>query len=191
MPFVSATVRDRLDRFYTPDREAQLHVDALAEIVTPRRVLEPSVGGGAYVRAARARWPGVHVVGVDIDPDAPGLKLCDERLAPYGTTDLHPDDMFGIDLALGNPPYALAYDHVSHLLRTVPAVSMLLRVGFLGTRRRRALMQRHPLHEMRVFPWRLSFVGPGGEQYGDGVDMHDHAVFTWVNGSSESRIAWF
>ena len=69
---------DPLDRFYTPPALAAVVCEWLLHHVrTPRRIVEPSVGAGAFVAAARRVWPTARIEGVDVDPDAAGLALCD------------------------------------------------------------------------------------------------------------------
>ena len=67
---------DEMERHYTPDRLAELCLDRLQDWSEPI-VLEPSVGDGAFVRAARRRWPGCSIIGIDIDSGARGLHLVD------------------------------------------------------------------------------------------------------------------
>ena len=51
--------RRALDAYYTPDDVALACVDALAPLVARgASICEPSVGGGAFVRALRARGVG-------------------------------------------------------------------------------------------------------------------------------------
>lgn len=69
---------DPLDRHYTPDALADAIVDWVAEFYAPEVAVEPCAGGGAFVRALRRRWPGVRLIGSDVDPDAEGLALCDD-----------------------------------------------------------------------------------------------------------------
>jgi len=67
--------RRELDAYYTPDALAAACV-ARCGIGMYAGVVEPSVGGGAWVRALRAGVLGVHVTGIDIDPEAAGLLAC-------------------------------------------------------------------------------------------------------------------
>ena len=74
-------VRDARDRHFTPDPLADVIIERLAKHIDPPAVVvEPSVGGGAFARAVRKRWPGAHIVGVDIDPDAEGFAFVDESV---------------------------------------------------------------------------------------------------------------
>jgi 16S rRNA C1402 N4-methylase RsmH len=63
-------VGDVLDRCYTPDVLAADVVDTL-DLHGDPTVVEPSAGGGAFVRALRARLAGRgSVIAVDVDPGA-------------------------------------------------------------------------------------------------------------------------
>ena len=117
-------VRDARDRHFTPDPLAALIVEraALFFETGPAVVIEPSVGGGAFARAARKQWPGnghqrapVYIIGVDIDPDAEGLEHCDEAIvgdwpevaAAVGKRASRlARKAVGQVLVLGNPPFS-------------------------------------------------------------------------------------
>ena len=136
-------MRDPLDRYYTPNGLART-LTGLLEIDPPRIVVEPSCGPGAFIRAARARWPGALVLGVDLDPDLQA-DAAPPILGDYLTADLgfRPDLVLGVDLdpdlqadaappilgdyltadlgfrpdlVLGNPPFALARQFVERSL---------------------------------------------------------------------------
>lgn len=95
---------DALDRFYTPDALADIIVAGVASRTPdPRVILEPSVGGGAFARACRRRWPGAHIIGVDIDPQAEGFAHVNE--AHVGDWPTLASDLRA-DLVIGNPPFS-------------------------------------------------------------------------------------
>jgi N-6 DNA Methylase len=100
-----------LGKFYTPDNLALAMVKAVACLINKpvKWVLEPSVGDGAFVRAARFVWPDCKVIGVDIDPDAPGLALCDERfVCDFLKYYQQPKVLqFQADVVIGNPPFSV------------------------------------------------------------------------------------
>jgi hypothetical protein len=96
---------DPLGRTYTPQHVADA-IMARLDPMLPRypSVLEPCVGGGAFVRAAQgigARY----VVGVDIDPLASGRHLCHEFV-------VHDFSRIrwarACDLSVTNPPFGRA-----------------------------------------------------------------------------------
>ncbi len=119
--------RDPLDRFYTDDRLARLIAEQAARMAPDARTfLEPSSGGGAFLRAMRLAWglsrdhwyvmaSGAHmptgnywgVHAIDLDPGARepaatanaefvNLPFLEWRGQPAG----------GYDVILANPPFA-------------------------------------------------------------------------------------
>ncbi len=74
-------VGDELGRVYTPEPLAAAIVDAIEHRgQRPGVIVEPSVGGGAFMRQAQRRWADAHRVGVDLDPEARGFAHCDDTL---------------------------------------------------------------------------------------------------------------
>jgi hypothetical protein len=104
-------VRDALDRYYTPPGLAWILTGQL-QIEAPRVVAEPSVGAGAFACAARLRWPGALILGVDLDPAAPARPEYDLERGDYLTW----APPAAPDLVLGNPPFALAREFVGRSL---------------------------------------------------------------------------
>jgi len=120
-------VGDELDRHYTPDRLALIICERLAEHITPpRTIIEPSVGGGAFARAARKVWPGVYIIGVDIDPQAEGAKYCDEFIVG-DFVELAATGKLSADMVLGNPPFSGKTD--AQLMRTIAHVRTACHIG--------------------------------------------------------------
>ena len=70
------TARDTHDRYYTPRYVAESFTRWL-RVPPAAAVLEPSVGGGAWVRALREGGHHGMITGVDIDDHAAGLNLVD------------------------------------------------------------------------------------------------------------------
>jgi hypothetical protein len=182
-------VRKTLDAYYTPDDVALRCVRSLGVNCvhgTPRTVVEPSVGGGAFVRAVRTVWPTSCVVGCDIDPNAPGLDACDLRHtgdwlqynATIGTS-------LGISLVIvGNPPYADAEAHIVHAHELGPvAIGFLLRLGFLESNARVPFWHAFPPTAVRVLSKRPSFTGGG-------TDSTAYAWFEWVKGHRGPATLW-
>ena len=175
--------RVALDAYYTPDDVAARCVAALpldAVDLCARWALEPSVGGGAFVRALRTRSPGAHIVGVDIDPAAAGLALC--RAGVVGDFATIAADYVEREpspwLVLGNPPYRDAEAHIRHALGLVlPGgyVAFLLRLAMLESAKRRPLWAEHPPISVHVLSARPSFTG------GD-TDSAPYGWFVWRRG---------
>lgn len=163
--------RAELDAYYTPDLHARALVRWLAANVyagqDPQRILEPSVGGGAWLRACRDEWPEAHLRALDIDPAAPGLKLADRpEVGDFLTADL-----ISADLIVGNPPYG--GDLVAWIDRSrelAPVVGYLLRSTFLGAMDRLEWWQRRPPTDVIVVLPRPAWEGPGKRATTDRVD---------------------
>lgn len=141
-------------------------------------VLEPTVGDGAIVRACQAwherhryprrwEWSGVELrrgavaEGTDLARLVEGVDF--RSWDPAGCT---------FDLAIGNPPFALAESIVRRALSLSSRVAMLLRVGFLGSEERIAFWREHGEVALRVLPNRPSFDG-------EGTDSSTYAWFVW------------
>jgi len=151
---------DELGRVYTPLPLAQAIVNRLD--IGPIRnpyILEPSVGGGAFVRAARHRWPTARILGVDIDPAAEGLALCDDRTVGDWLAVERLDDIpVPADLGIGNPPFGKAVGaevtaiHVELTLVRCTTVALVLPAGVLHQRAFRRCVARVERPEPEVWP---------------------------------------
>lgn len=163
-PPVVGETGDPLERFYTPDTLAAACLDRLPDLPdlpVGATVLEPSCGGGAFVRAARKRWPGVRVLGFDLDPEAPGLRMVDEHVVG----DFLERTPAGVDLVFGNPPFGPALRHVEHALQVAERVAFLLPLGRIeGGGDWGPWLDRHPpeaVHPIAGRPWPRSVRGCG------------------------------
>lgn len=100
---------------------------------TPSRIVEPTAGGGAFVRAARQVWPSTVIVAVDLVSDR-NEPACLAAGAKFVHSDAREINYFGADLVLGNPPFSLAAPILRRIRETAPTVpiAFLLPVGFVG-----------------------------------------------------------
>lgn len=184
-------MRDALDRYYTPDPVASRCVAAL-RIPTPARVLEPSIGAGAFARAVAAYWPGSPIDGIDADPLAAGLgalPVTRQRVGDF--LEMDPIDLRVRQYALivGNPPFRDAEEHVRRALSIVQrggTVAFILRLAFLASAGRRPLWRQHAPSEVWILPERPSFTDDGK------TDGADYAFYVWGPdaGRSPPRIEW-
>ena len=116
-------VGDELDRMLTQGPLAELCLDRVLQrcpVSAVKLVVEPSVGGGAFVRAARKRLPKATVWGVDLDPTARGLELVDRSFVGVDTLDWAREVDQRPQLIVGNPPFGPALEHVEALLALRP-----------------------------------------------------------------------
>lgn len=134
------------DAVYTPEHLARFLVDLLPWDGV-RRVLEPSVGGGAWVDALADRLelardlegipgrkglsPSLEVVGVDVDPHCRGASL-DLPGFEFRRGDVLTSDLEDFDRVIGNPPYSAIREHVERALELAPEVAFLLPLDLLA-----------------------------------------------------------
>lgn len=95
--------REARDAYFTPDETALRCVEALYEHepeLEGRPVVEPSAGGGAFLRALAAVGKHGELRAYDLEPMAPGIEranFLEDEIAPFepGT------------VVIGNPPYGI------------------------------------------------------------------------------------
>lgn len=147
-------IRDDLDRVYTPDKLARAVVSAVGPYVRCRhtrghkmRILEPSVGGGAFVRACGERWPTSRIVGIDIDPEAPGFKGCLSHEVGDFASGVMAETVPLAELVIGNPPFSEALEHVQHAREMAPqsTLAFILPMAYLGVGEWQPILRRFPL----------------------------------------------
>jgi hypothetical protein len=194
--------RAPLDASYTPQAVADACVRWLAEhaldVDELRRdrgltAVEPSVGGGAWVRAVRDRLPAWAIDRVDVDLDAPGLTLdlADREDAVLGDW-LEPLPTVGGErghglrrhtwsLLVGNRPYADdVVPWVETSRRRARVVALLERSTILGGGKRWSWWQSaaaRPAYVVNV--GRVRWEGPGARDTGDFVDSY---LVVWIAG---------
>lgn len=188
------------DTYYTP-LELARGLLGILPIREGDRVMEPSVGSGAWLQALAEAHPRAVRMAVDVDPTAPGL-------ADPGLGMRHVGDFLAWrpvawtarpHLVVGNPPYTGAEQHVQHALRVVDPgagqVAMLLGIGFLAGLSRWASIYRH--HRPRavvIIPHRVAFGGrarDGSVLDGKRGGPRDNVFIWWDLGWSGPPItAW-
>jgi hypothetical protein len=170
------------DLYETPTvvTEALLKVEPL-----PHRIWEPAAGRGAIVNVLRAH--GHDVVATDlVDYGVPGQEsgrdfLLEQRL---------PD---GIEVITTNPPYRLADQFVEHALELCPRF-MLLRLAFLGSIRRTAILDGGSLARVHIFKRRCPMMHRDGWTGPKITSALAFAWFVWDRNrdgpTTLSRIDW-
>lgn len=170
--------------YFTDDRLAlavcktlheNIELDALGNM------LEPGCGGGAFLRAARATWPRMHIDGIDLLPacDGPGHVETGDLFSVRRTSD---GEQF--DLALGNPDFGISARVVRHCMENISRggiVAFVLRLSFLeaGEKSGRAeLFRDYPLRLFQPVAQRQSFKTNGE------TDKVGLGLFVWEDGHS-------
>lgn len=169
---------DPLDRFYTPQALADAVVDRLSPAALSW-VVEPSCGGGAFVRALQRR--GCLVLGCDLDPEADGLRRSD--LAWAGALESFPGSAGPLAWAIGNPPFGsdpdyLGLQHARICLKHAPSVALILPWSWLGLPPAMACLRDAPVPD-EVWP-----IHP--RPWGD--HLRESAVWVWRERAGSTRI---
>lgn len=120
---------------------------------SPSTVLEPTAGRGAIMRVVREHWPRARITGFEID---------DERAA--ATDDIVHGDFLELarecslrwDVAITNPPFALAMPVLEGCRRVARETVLLLRLNFLGSLERADFWRSVPA-DVNILPRRPNF----------------------------------
>jgi len=172
----STTERDSRDFYPTPEWCVHAIYDAFPSL--PRPTLEPCAGVGSLISPLKDRgWAPPR--GIELDPplvvEAGGLVEQGDGLA-LSWTGHH---------VLMNPPYRAAQEWIEKGLEEAQSMVALLRLGFLASKRRKPLLERHPPYALGVLSKRPSF------RHGR-TDSSEYAWFIWTRwqGSADMRIKW-
>ena len=154
----SLGVADRIpsDAYFTPDHVAAQCIGAIPwnPYKTEPRIIEPSIGAGAFARAIRKVQPRAFIYGIDIGAESAGFQHTDaHHVGNFMDADLP------ADWIIGNPPYRQAEAHIRHALECAPQVAFLLRLAFLESVKRAPFWREHPAASVHVFSKRPSFTG--------------------------------
>lgn len=183
----SKDLRPRQPRDYYPTQDSLC--DAALDLVAgqvPKEIMDPGCGQGPWGKAAKVRWPGAAVTGVDIDPG-----ICEEYdkvikgdfLQLSKSTEPY-------DLIIGNPPYKFTEEFVRKSLDILSGngqIIFLLRLNFLASRKRSTgLFKDHPPKAVYVLSTRPSFTGDNK------ADDSEYALFVWAAGNkAPTEVHWY
>lgn len=204
---------DEARRCYTPDPLAEAIVErAYARFGHCANVLEPSAGGGAFVRAlvkraarmtaeasaAQTRARSVTVTALEVGhlpelvsdlPEGSFYRATHTSFEHYVSS--NEDEWLacqlprGYDLVIGNPPFECAESHVRLAHTAGRRVVFLLRLSFLGSKSREPFFREFP-------PIAVDVLTPRPKFYGGGSDNSEYAVYTWGprNGPRTPELHW-
>jgi hypothetical protein len=140
--------------FYPTPRSAVLDVLAIAKLPAGSVILEPCAGDGAIAGVLEEH--GCKVVTNDIKSYGFHLDSCVDFL----THDITTWKDKGIVAVVTNPPFRLAEEFIRKSLRVAPTVWVLLRLQFLESQGRNALLRDH-LSAVHVYAKRLTLAVDG------------------------------
>ncbi len=164
-PGMHALAGRKDDLYETPEvaTRALLKAEALPEIIW-----EPACGPGAIVRVLREAGHKVYATDlVDYgcpDSDARVDFLMETSAPTY------------IGAIVTNPPFKLATEFAAHALMLAPKVAMLMRLAFLESEKRRAVLDSGQLARVHVFRNRLPMMHRDGWE---GPKASGSVAFAW------------
>jgi predicted RNA methylase len=186
---------DPWDRFYTSHDQAELMVELAIECGLGRghRVLEPSAGRGALVKAL-PHWVSVTAVEA-VSAEAAQIRRAegaDQTALEVEVADFlrwTPAESTPFELGLMNPPYSSTDGadglHVARALRWCDSVIALLRTNFLhGFGRYHGVFRWAELTHMIVLSRRPSFDGPADNGLGA---RHEYSIFRLKRRAAERQ----
>lgn len=154
----------------------------------PPHIWEPACGPGAIVAALRAADYTVSATDL-VAYGCPGAESGVDFLMTHRVPS-------GVQAIVTNPPFKLAAEFASHAISIlfVPKVCMLLRLAFLESERRSALLDTGLLARVYVFRNRLPMMHRDGWQGNRASSSVAFAWFVWEIGhkgpTELRRISW-
>jgi hypothetical protein len=159
--------KDDLYETFPPAVAALLAVEHL-----PDTIWEPACGPGSIVRVLRAAGHVVYATDLidykSPDQDESGWDFLMEKQLPMG-----------VQAIVTNPPYYLAQQFVERALDLCPKVIMLLRLAFLESDRRTALLEERGLARVHLFRKRLPMMHRDGWAGPKASSAIPFAWFVW------------
>lgn len=147
------------------------------------RWLEPSAGSGNIIRAVNAfrktkQYPAAQWAACEIQSQ---YWASLRQLAPFVNTDdfltTNNWPVSKFDVAIGNPPYSKAMEFIQKTRPMAGVVAMLLRLNFLGSKKRRDYWRYDMPTDIYVLPNRPSC---GLNKHGKkGTDACEYGWFVW------------
>jgi hypothetical protein len=188
---------DKRENYPTPPHVADCMATLAAELRPPSpAIMEPSAGMGVVARAVLRRMGDPHLLDV-VDPyDWPQLE---DLVANDGVTwhrrdfltTARPDASDRPGLIIGNPPFSMALEHITHALYVLDDrgyLVFLLPASFLQDGVRKALRDKHPPLIEVGLQQRPSFSKAAGR--GGGTDSVRYSVFVWEREARPNVCGW-
>lgn len=181
-------VRKESDNYPTPIETAKTfwkhyRPDCFAIFPSPIEILEPCCGSGNILNAFDKVYPDLSLMTnktlVDIRQEV------FSQVVFLGNTIINDFLTFKAikeyDLIITNPPYSIAQEVIEKCFEIASErteIIMLLRLGFLESKKRRIFWDKHPLTELYICGERPSFTNGGN-------DSTAYGWFVWKNSESK------
>ena len=142
-----------------------------------KSVLEPCAGNGSISKEIKNKYPNCKLHQIEIREEE------EESLSQFGSVDI--DNFLSYetnekyDFIVTNPPYTYAREFIEkcfELSHENTQIAMLLRLNFLGSKKRQDFWSKYPVDHLYVLSSRPSFTGKG-------TDATEYAWFVWNAGS--------
>lgn len=172
--------RHKSDYYITPINQISLFLDRFMEIEeidnSELQVLDPCAGGDtnnpmSYVEALRTFTEITNIDSIDIREDSRAITKSDYLLI---------DCKNKYDIMITNPPFNIAQEIIEKALDDVKNngyVIMLLRLNYLGSKKRKLFWDNNMPKYVFVHHERMSFIKSGG------TDSIEYAHFVWQKGN--------
>lgn len=185
----SGAPRSALDFYNTPEADVIAFLNASKLVPDSGVVLEPAAGEGNIANVLAKLRPNANIVTSDVEQ----RNFLLSYVGDFITT---PSLVTPVDCVITNPPFSLAKEFVERGLDICHGdVIMLLKVAFLASKSRRALLDRKVLREVWVSSSRINCYAPGAKVSSTGrrcnVSTLDMAWFVFNrNYNGDPVIKW-
>jgi hypothetical protein len=137
-------------------------------------ILEPSAGSGSFIKTIREYGYDNHITAVEVrDEEYTNLKLLADKAYIDDFLNWTPDRDYRY--IIGNPPYSIAQEFIERcfeISNEYTEIIMLLRLGFLESKKRYSFWQQHPVNSLMVLSDRPKFIN-------NKSDFSAYAFFIW------------
>ena len=161
---------DALDRYDTPADVTEHFLSLWRPRARIRSIIEPAAGSGSMLAPLLRRFPGAELIAADARPRSKHVALFD-YLAPR----VEPNSD-RVDLVFTNPPFIHALEFADRAIMDVRRggyVVLLLRAGFIESKRRNGWLREH-MPDVWFLRDRPRF-------YGGATDSAIYGWFIWRN----------
>jgi hypothetical protein len=172
------TIRNESDFYETPEQTINIFLDNF--LIQEGNMLEPCAGQGAISKVITNRYPTNFLMQVELQPsNADYLSKYGHYIDICNFLNWYPDneEVTEFNTIITNPPFSIAQEIIEHCFEISHKdtdIIMLLRLGFLESKKRRQFWKDYPLAQLYPLISRPSFTGKG-------TDATAYGWFVWSN----------